>query len=313
MIAMAPPTPLPDLETAQRALLARYAPDALVRPLRWSAGTTQIIEAGQGTPLLFVHGGFSQATEWLPLWPLLAGRHRLLAIDRPGHGLAGPHDHADGDVAALGARFLADCLDELGLDRVAIVGGSMGGRFGIELALRQPTRVERLILVGAPAGSSAAVPGMLLALRWPMTRPMVRRAFRRADAASVRSFFARVLVRHPERVPEAFLVAKAAGQRRNHASMLAFARQVMTWRGIDPSLVLSELWRRLEVPVHFVWGAEDRFDPPSSGRAALAAIPGGAELTEIADAGHLPWLDDPAAVAAAIERAVAAPRHALGG
>src|SRR5690606_161911 len=207
----------------------------------------------------------------------------------------------------LGSTFLAEVLDELGLERPVVVANSMGARWALELAVRHPKRLERLIAVGAPAGSSKRLPLPLLAMRWPITRPIVRRAFANADEGGVRDFFRRVLVAHPERLDEDFLVAKAAGQRRNRDSFLSFATRVIAFTSIHPSMLLHDVWRRVRVPVHLVWGDADAFDAPSSGRAAVAELPSGSDLVEIRDAGHLPWLDDPQAVARAVEHALGPP------
>jgi pimeloyl-ACP methyl ester carboxylesterase len=304
---------IPDLETAQRILLDGLLPNATVRRVPWSRGTTQVIEAGSGRSLLFMHGGFSQATEWLPLWPLLAQRYRLIAIDRPGHGLADPFDYTGQDTLEVGSSFLAEMLDVLGLDRAVIVANSMGARWALELALRNPKRIERLIAIGAPAGSCARLPLPLLAMRWPITRSLMRRLFLGSTADKVRDFAGRVLVAHPERLSEEFLVAKAAGQRRNHAAMLSFASRVMALTSIHPSMLLADVWQRVEVPVRFIWGDADAFDLPASAQRPVCDLPAGAELTVIRDAGHLPWLDEPEAVARAIDHAVGpAARHHAG-
>ena len=66
-----PRKPVPELARAQQQLINDLIPTARSRRLTWSGGETQVIEAGEGPPLLFIHGGLSQATEWLPLWPQL--------------------------------------------------------------------------------------------------------------------------------------------------------------------------------------------------------------------------------------------------
>ncbi|MCB0012378.1 MAG: hypothetical protein KDE34_10770, partial [Anaerolineales bacterium] len=66
-----PKRPVPTLETAQQQLINDLIPTARSHRLAWSGGETQLLEAGEGLPLLFIHGGLSQATEWLPLWPQL--------------------------------------------------------------------------------------------------------------------------------------------------------------------------------------------------------------------------------------------------
>lgn len=296
--------PLDDLEAAQRALFASTTLAVGSRTVRWSGGETQVMHAGAGPPLLFVHGGFGQSTEWLPLWPHLATRFSLFAVDRPGHGLADPFGFAGVDIRALAVRFLAEVQDALGLGAVSLVGNSMGGLWGMQLALREPDRVLRLVLVGAPAGMRARLPLPLLALRWPLTSRVASHMFRRSEPDGVRSFFGRLLVANPGRLSTELLIATAAGQRRNVASLMSFARRVIGYRCIHRDLRIDDAeWQQLRAPVHFIWGDRDAFDAPASARRVVDRIGERPSLTIVPGAGHLPWLDAPDAVAEAIAAA----------
>src|SRR5262249_46631830 len=98
------------VETAQAAYLARCAPGYRTRRVRWSGGTTQVIELGDSAPLVLVHGGLGEASQWGCILSALARRHRVLAVDRPGHGLADPFDYRGVDLLSharwfLGARW----------------------------------------------------------------------------------------------------------------------------------------------------------------------------------------------------------------
>ncbi len=95
-----------ELERTQAALLARFAPGTRVRRLRWSEGETQVFELGRGSPLLYVHGGLGGAYELVPILASLAKNHRVLAVDRPGHGLATPFDYRSVDLLDHGRTFL---------------------------------------------------------------------------------------------------------------------------------------------------------------------------------------------------------------
>ena len=69
-----------ELEQAQAALLARFAPETRVRRIRWSQGETQVFELGSGSPLLYVHGGLGGAYELVPILAVLATV--VLVVDR---------------------------------------------------------------------------------------------------------------------------------------------------------------------------------------------------------------------------------------
>jgi pimeloyl-ACP methyl ester carboxylesterase len=108
-----------------------------------------VIEFGGGDqPVVFIHGLSGCWQNWLPNIPALAAAgHRVLALDLPGFG-ASPMPREDISIEGY-ARILDELLGVLGIDAAAVVGNSMGGFIGAELALRAPQRVERLVLVGA--------------------------------------------------------------------------------------------------------------------------------------------------------------------
>ena len=100
-----------ELAKAQATLLARFAPDARVRRIRWSQGETQVVELGTGPPLLYVHGGLGGAFEVVPILGALAETHRVLAVDRPGHGGADPFDYRGVDLLEHARTFLRDIVE----------------------------------------------------------------------------------------------------------------------------------------------------------------------------------------------------------
>src|SRR5262245_31113102 len=103
------------VEHARAIYLARCAPAHLFRQLLWSGGETQLIELGQGPPLLLLHGGGGHAAQWGPLLYALSQHHHILAIDRPGHGLADAFDYTRVDLLSHAHRFISDVLDAEGL------------------------------------------------------------------------------------------------------------------------------------------------------------------------------------------------------
>jgi pimeloyl-ACP methyl ester carboxylesterase len=283
----------------QKAMLNRYAPGARTHRLRWSGGTTQALELGEGPPLLLVHGGFGNAFDWAPLMPALAQKRRVVAVDRPGHGLADPFDYRGVDLWAHGATFIAEVLDALGIERADLAANSMGGLWSVSFAMARPERVSALILVGAPAGMKRELPLALRMMRFPVMGALVRALMRRPTRKSTRDFWRRIVLAHPERVSDEHLDASAASQRANCESWFGLAERAMDAGGLRRELVIGERWERLRVPFHFVWGERDAVGPPAEARAVASRVPG-VRVLSIADAGHLPWLDDLAATAQAI-------------
>jgi 3-oxoadipate enol-lactonase len=99
-------------------------------------------EAGAGSPVVLVHEAVGDSRMWDPQWESFPRSHRTVRFDQRGYGRSplepGTISHA---------RDLIDLLDEIGLARASLVGGSLGGRVALEVAVAQPDRVEKLVLL----------------------------------------------------------------------------------------------------------------------------------------------------------------------
>jgi pimeloyl-ACP methyl ester carboxylesterase len=111
--------------------------------------STNYLEAGQGRPVVLVHGsgpGVTAYANWRLTIPDLARHFRVLAPDMAGFGFSGKPGKYGMEVWT---NQIIGFLDALGLDRVSLVGNSFGGGLAIRLAVEHPERVERLVLMGA--------------------------------------------------------------------------------------------------------------------------------------------------------------------
>ena len=165
-----------ELAAAQELLLERYAPDTRVRRIRWSDGETQVLELGDGPPLLLVHGGGDGAFEWVPILATLAETHRVLAVDRPGHGLADAFSYRDVDLQPHVRSFVADVLDALELESTDVLANSIGGYWAAVFALAEPQRVRRLVIAGVPPGVVRDAPLPMRVMGVPVVGPLDRAA-----------------------------------------------------------------------------------------------------------------------------------------
>jgi 2-hydroxy-6-oxonona-2,4-dienedioate hydrolase len=296
-----------ELEKTQAALLARFAPETRVRRIRWSEGETQVFELGSGSPLLYVHGGLSGAFEVAPILSALAGNHRVLAVDRPGHGLADPFDYRGVDLFDHGRTFLRDIVDALDLPTVDVVANSLGAFLSVAFAIDAPGRVSRLALVGAPFGIARRPPLVMLPVGFPLIGPrLARYLFSNATREGSRKFWGQVIVKHPELVDDLVLDVDVANSRRNVESWLGLLACIADWRslGYRRELILGERWHALTMPTLLLWPEHDAFASPAEGEA-LAAMNPNLRLVRVPGAGHNAWIDDPETVVAEIERFLA--------
>jgi pimeloyl-ACP methyl ester carboxylesterase len=282
-----------ELESAQRRLLERVAPDVRLSRVGWSGGETQMLELGGGSPLLLIHGGLDNAFSWAPIFPALARDRRVIAVDLPGHGLAEPFDFSGVDLLEHARTFLREILDTLDLPSVDVVASSIGALYAMAFALSAPERVSRLVLVGAPAGSRRpGVPLQLRLLALPIVGPRLgRTVMSNPTRDGNRKFWGQVLVTHPENLDEAHLDADVASQRRNIDAHLSLISCVADAGGVRKHLILGERWQTLNVPTLLLWGERDTFGPAEVGET-IAANNSNVRIVRIPGAGHLPWIDD---------------------
>lgn len=105
------------------------------------------VDAGEGEPLVLIHGVGLRLEAWVPQIESLAATHRVIAVDLPGHGASSPIDQGSG-LAAFVDWFVA-ALDDLGLDSVNVAGHSMGALIAGGCAVTAPERVRRVALLSA--------------------------------------------------------------------------------------------------------------------------------------------------------------------
>ena len=294
---------------AQAALLASNGGRIRSRFVQLAAPRmrAQVLEGGEGEPVLMLHGGGAFAAQLDPLLSRLSVGFHVFAPDRPGCGLSDMISYLGVPLREHAVAYVASVMDALGLRSANIVANSMGGYFGLVFALAHPERVTRLITVGEPAGSSADTGRAQgpLAIRG-LNGLMYSTVMKPSRKATYESF-RRILVAHPERVPEAMLDCCTASDQipGSIESWLTLIEDATGPNGGQLTWGLRQELGKLTMPVLMIWGAKDYFDPPSLAYEMAEKMPHGRAVT-IPDAGHLTWLDQLDPVESAIRSFVTA-------
>jgi pimeloyl-ACP methyl ester carboxylesterase len=243
----------------------------------------RVFEAGEGRPLVFLHGA-GGLTEDNPFLAALARRWHVFAPLLPGYG---DSEGAEGlrDMLAVTLHTF-DVVDALGLDRPILVGHSMGGMIAAEMAAVAPREVERLGLI-APAGlwlDAHPVPDLFSKLPHELPALLFH-----DPVFGERMMTAGGDLDDPKFL-EAFIV--------RNTRQLAMAGKLLfpiPDRGLDERLY------RIRARTVLIWGESDRVIPPAYGDAFCRGI-AGAELVRIPAAGHMVIVEEPEAVVAALAR-----------
>jgi pyruvate dehydrogenase E2 component (dihydrolipoamide acetyltransferase) len=244
--------------------------------------------AGQdGDVVLLVHGYGGDRDSWLFLQEPLAARHRVYALDLPGHGTSSK-DVGDGSVDTL-ADAVVGVLDAIGAERAHLVGHSLGGAAAVAATARDPRRTSSLTLI-APSGFGPAInAGYLRGFADAQTRrelkPLIGQLF--ADESLVTRQVIDDLLAYKR------LDGVDAALHALLGTLLDGDRQ-----RTDAKAALAAIGGA--VPVTVVWGRADRIIPP-----AQAECVAGAACYLLDGAGHMPHMERPAEVQAAIEEAIA--------
>jgi len=235
----------------------------------------RVLRGGSGQPVIFLHGA-SGHVGWLPFLEALSQRFDVIAPEHPGFGQS--DDPVWLDKPADLAYFYLDLIAAMKLDRVHLVGTSLGGWIAAELAVRNTSRLASLTLVcavGIPA-DGAPIDDM----------------FRMTAEENARRFYA-----DPERVKRRLEGLAKADPRlmvKNRSTVVRLSYPDF----LNPDL--AKWLHRIDVPTSLIWGEKDGLVPPRFGEAYRARI-AGSTLVVIPDAAHAPYEEQPEAFLAAFD------------
>jgi len=256
-----------------------------------------VLDYGSGPPLVLIHGLSGCWQNWLENIPYFARDHRVIAVDLPGFGES---EMPVEEISMSGYAATIDALfAELGIDSAPIVGNSMGGFIGAELAITQPPRVERLVLVAA-AGLS------IEHIRTERTHGLRHRAenvaffyvgwlasrsHTVAARPRLRSALMLLVAAHPAKLPPELTIEQVSG-----SGKPGFSDALDAMCGY----VLRDRLEKISCPTFIVWGDKDRLVPVKDAALFEELIPDSRSLI-YTDTGHVPMMERPARFNADVE------------
>jgi pimeloyl-ACP methyl ester carboxylesterase len=242
------------------------------------------VVAGDGSPVVLLHGLGASVVAWRDNIAPLAGRFTVYAVDIPGHG-----DSAKPRMAYTldqGVDFLTSFLDAVGVPAAAFVGNSMGGLIALRTAMERPERASHLVLVDS-AGLGREVSPFLRLMSAPLLGEVLERSSAKGTEAMLRVVFSQRDFITPELVDELTRTRASPGAKR---AVLRMLRHGVGFRGVRPTVRFEDQLPGLSVPVLVVWGEKDRVFPVAQAIGAARASPS-VRLAVFPGCGHWPQME----------------------
>ncbi len=240
-------------------------------PIELGGLRIEVIEGGEGRPLLFLHPGIGIDAK-APALERLAAKARVIAPSHPGFGAS--------EIAPLMttvddlAYFYLDLMDHLDLRDAIVVGVGFGAWIAAEIAVKSTARLSHLVMANAIGIKAGGRETRDIVDIFAVIEPEFNKLAYFDPKAGERDYKA---------VPDPEVTAAA----RNRESLARFA-----WQPYMHNPKLRNRLHRIRIPTLFLWGTHDRILAEGYGRAYCAAIPG-ARFEPIDKAGHFPHLEQP--------------------
>jgi pimeloyl-ACP methyl ester carboxylesterase len=266
--------------------------------IQLEAGRIRYREAGEGEPIVFVHGFLVDGRLWEGVVDRLSDRFRCLAPNWP----LGAHEVAmspEADLSPPGlARLIAAFIEQLGLDDVTLVGNDSGGAISQVVAVNHPDRVARLALTNCdthenfPPGIFKAMPPLA---KLPAGMQVMSAPFR-VPAVARRAFapFART------QIPDE-LIASWMRPATQDSSVMRDTKKVTAGMNKRHTLAAAKRLQSSDIPLRLLWAPGDKFFPLKYAERLASEVPN-AKIIQIPDAKTFVPLDQPQRVADEVAR-----------
>lgn len=265
-------------------------PDAISRNLTVMGVDTHFHDAGDGPPLLLLHGsgpGVSAWSNWRAIYDAFSQRYRVIAPDQIGFNKTQP----EGEVS-YGRKLWTDhalaLMDELGIESYSVIGNSMGGAIALSLAVARPAAVDRIVAMGTMGIGGEIPPGLAEVWGYDPSPESMRRL--------VELFAYDQSIVTDDLVQMRYQASAEPTVRDAFAAMFPEPRQ----NGVDDLALSEEELRSIEQPVLLAHGYHDRIVPLRDTSLPLMDLLPDAQLHAFGQSGHWVMIEQSRAFTAAV-------------
>jgi len=265
-------------------------PDSTGRNLAVMGIDTFFHDAGEGPPLLLLHGsgpGVSAWSNWRPIYPILSEDFRVIAPDQVGFNRTQPPGPVEYGRKLWTDHALA-LIDELGIERFSVIGNSMGGAIAFSLAAARPEAIDRIVVMGT-MGIGGPIPSGLDEVWGYEPSPEAMRRL-------IELFAYDQSIVTDELVQMRYQASTDPVVRDAFAAMFPQPRQ----DGVDDLALSAEELRAIEHPVLLAHGYHDEIVPLRSTSLPLMDVLPDAQLHAFGKSGHWVMIEQPQAFSASV-------------
>lgn len=252
------------------------------------------LDQGNGPPVILLHGIPTWGFLWHEVWPALSSRYRVLVPDLPGFGFSDRRDCFDRSIARQAER-IDGWMEQLGIERAAVVAHDIGGGVALRLATLFPHRVQQLCVLNTVCYDSWPIEAML-----QFGHPS---ANNKLSAGTAVTLLRQALKQGFVHTPADDVLEGLLAPCRTEVGKLSMIRNAAALN-TNLTTEISHLLPRIEVPTLILWGEDDTFQLLKYGERLAEDIPD-ARIIRIADARHFVMFDQPDEVTEHLENFLA--------
>ena len=258
----------------------RYIQVGKINTRYWANGN-------HGSNVILIHGLGGYVEHWLPSFAPLAARHRVYALDLPGHGLTSKPLDAPYTIGFM-AEFIRDFMKTLGIEHAHIIGHSLGGAVSAQFAIHQPEMVETLTLVSsAGLGKEADIGTRIL------TIPILGEIMMRPNRSGIETFLKNLIYDQSliddQMVELNFTMSSQPSAQTTLFKTLRAMSNLLGQKKNFFSFIVNGL-TTFDKPLFILWGRNDPVVPVSHGEALARRKPD-ARMKIFEKCKHLPMLE----------------------